>query len=377
MSDVEELIGQTLQDSGLAEMSDMGELVGTSESDVQDRPQGQEAPESEPVEQAAAPAETPAEGAEKPEEKKPEPEGDELDKELQQHGLRSKDDLGRDTRIRYPRVRKIVENMREKLTKELTGKHTEELTTLKQQLEQVGPAFQNYRAAEQLLETNPQRYFMAIAQANPALKQFLHPSLFGEQVPQQQQQKAVPADQDPRPQPDASFADGSKGYSPEGLEKLEAWNRRQTLREAEALMEQRFGKPIQQLNEERRTAAEQKMQVETVQNNIRLAVQAYGKVFSDDFGQFGAIKPTSEVMKVLTQNPGMPFLQACAIALVPKIQGDRNKMREDLIKELDTAGKNRQAAGRPAPASSQAPSKAALSQEELIFNSMQQAGLIP
>ena len=168
------------------------------------------------------------------------------------------------------------------------------------------------------------------------------------------------------------------GYDENGLKQLEGWIQRQAVKNAVAAVDAKYGKPLQEITQERRAAAERQMNLQTVERNVAAAQKAFGKTFTDDFGQLGRINPNSEVMKVINANPGMPFLEACAIALVPRLQGDRNKQREELLKELDAAGKNRQAAGRLAPSTNQLPAKPAnLSPEDIIRQEMQNSGLIP
>lgn len=377
MDGLEDLIGQSLEDSGLAERSDTGELVGMSDSPDQDDTQTAALAEGDGAETPAAEVEAKPEEA-KPEEKAEEekPEADETDLELQALGLKGKDDRGVESRIRYSRVKKIWGNYKTKLEKEITERHQQEFEPVKQELETIKARVEPLMNAEKMLDTDPARYFATIGMINPALRQFLNPALFGGQPPQQQQAQTPPPQDDPMPGPNAVFPDGTKGYDMEGIQKLNEWNRRQAEASITAKMEARFGKPIEDFTRQQRETAERNMYEERVKQNIATAQKVYGQAFTEDFGAYGQIKPTSAVLKVMKEQ-NLGFLEACAVALVPKLHADKNAIRAQVLAELDTAGKNKLAASRPSPAQNQIPGKgAAQTPEEIIAEQMRQHGML-
>ena len=380
---LEAIIGGELENAGLAETNDMGEMVGVGddsgdEGDSQASAEGEAAtaaPAGEAV--VVAEGETAAPAAS-------EPKKDELDAtdlELQALGLRAKNDQGLETRIKYSRVRKIWENYKIKHAKELEEKHTQALTPLQQQVQQFQERFQNIDAQEKLLASDPKRFLELLGTIQPAVRQFLSPTVYGAAAPAPGQPPngttAPTSADDPMPKPNAKFPDGSEGYDMDGIKALNDWNQRQVINKVTQAMEAKFGKPVEDFTRQQREHAEQTLHANQVKANVDTATKVYGKLFSDDFGTLGAIKPDSAVMATLKANPGMRFMDAVAVALIPKIQADRNKMRDDLLKELDEAGKSKKAAARPGPTANSIPGKGTANTiEETIAEQMRNAGML-
>ncbi len=336
--DLDAIIGGAVMDAGLAEENDMGELVATEETpSVEGTPstpdEGEAPPEPEvdadgkPVEKVA---DKPGEGL---------AEGDDLDKELQSLGVQSKDQRGGESRIRYSRIRKIWDNYKKKHEAEITQKHTDKIKEFETQATRTAQRIEYYDNLERIIKENPRRYVELLTMADPRFKEFFGPTSGGP--------APVAATGDEKmPQPDAQFADGTTGYSTEGFQKALEWNTQRTMKLVEDRFKQQYGKPLENLTQSQRVAAERQMHETRIKQNVARAKQIYGPAFTEDFGDLGSVKETSAVMKVLKENPTFNFLDACAVALIPKIQGDRNTIRESILQEMKE---------RPAAAKSSVP----------------------
>lgn len=360
-SSVEDIISGAVQEAGLAEMSDTGELVGTDESGGESG--GEETtpnpsvPEGEgtaaPVEGSSSEEETeipPTQGSQQT------PTEDELDKELSGLGLQARDGKGQESRIRYSKVRKIWDNYKKKYATELTKQHEKTVQDLRGQMSQHAEKLQYLDNVNRLIATDKRRYLELLVMAQPEFRQFLNPAVFGGG---QAAGTTQPVAQDEMPGPDAQYQDGSRGYTPEGFKKVLEWQDRQTQRRIEEKFQKQFGAPLRQITERERMDAERQMHAASVQRNVSTAKQIYGKAFTDDFGELGAIKPESQILKLLKENaehvrldprtPRLGFLEAVALVCIPNIQADRNKMREELLAETQTRPA---AARRSTPAAS-------------------------
>lgn len=363
MPDVEEIIGNAMQEAGMAEMDDFGQLQPT---------EGDDAPVVEGDEKVEPTVETKTDEVMDDKAKEKPPEGDDLDRELASLGLHGKDEGGKETRIRYSKIRRIWENYKIKYGADLKAGHDKALAEVQGKLTTAQQRSDYMGKVEALIENDPRRYFEMLAAANPKVRAVLEQPVF--QAAAKRGVEEAQGD-DPRPKPNAKFPDGTLGYDDEGLEKLEAWNRRQTVAQVSKQMEEKYGKPLHQMTEERQVAAIRQQSVERVQKNVTLARQVYGKLFDDDFGVIGDIKGDSAVMKALSNGQGLTFLEACAVALVPKMQADRNTMREDLLKEVN---ERPAAARRSSPEAAASESKdSPKSDEEIILREMRKARMIP
>ena len=256
---------------------------------------------------------------------------DELAAELEALGINAPKEGERENRLPYSRVKKIIANSRKKLLEA----HTTDLKTRDDKYTAAEKRLKDFDAADNLLRTDPAKYLEMLAVLNPAYKQYASGQ-------QQQQQVVKPAEvkPDPAPGPDATFADGSKGYSAEGLEKLREWDRRQAVNEAQKLFDARLA-PIEQANktrEEQQRAYEYKQaQIPVIRGQIATASKTWGKAFDDDYAKQGEGK--SDILKYMQANPDVPFDTCVAAVLVPKIQANRDTMRGDLLKEINARPK--------------------------------------
>lgn len=260
---------------------------------------------------------------------KSEPVIDELTQELEALGLKAPKTGERENRLPYSRVKKIVENARKKLAEQHTAALTEHTTKLTA-AEQRAQLADNW---DRMIESDPERTIRTLA--------VLHPEKYGKYVSEHitatpvVQQPAVAAVNDPKPSPDAEYSDGSKGYSPEGLDALLAWTTRQAVRQAVADTEkqytERFG-PIEQQWKSQQLVAER---LPGIRAQIAAAGKTWGKAFEDDY----KLDTKSEVLQYLQANPSVSFEAGVAAVMVPKLQASRDTMRSDILKEINARPK--------------------------------------
>lgn len=289
----------------------------------------------EPVE-----SEVPLETEAKPAEEAPVAlEPDDIEKELAAMGINPPVEGQRENRLPYSRMRKIYENARKKWVDEHSGalkEREDKLAKLQEEAEAVA-------RTNELIRTDPERFLRSLAAINPTYARYLTPAQVAE--------AAKPAEQDPMPMPDASFPDGTQGYSLEGQQKLIDWQRRQTIRQVTAEMEKRYG-PIEQDWKAHRMLQQKSV---AIKQQLEAARQTWGTMLDDH---------QKEIVDALAKYPEMAFEAVVARVLYPKIQADRVKMRQDILKELNERPK---AATRTATAPAKSTSDAPLSTEEIIL----------
>lgn len=237
---------------------------------------------------AAAPAPTPAEV-------------DELAKELGLEAPRRPD--GREQRIPYSRVKEMIEKKLQKATTEWESKvkeHTDKLSSYESER-------QAFAEVQRLIQHNPEAFLQSLAQVNPAYSRFIGGNAGAYKAPED-----APASM---PQPDVDIGNGQRSYSVEGLNKLLAWQAQQT----EARVVQRFA-PI-----------EQQWKSQAMQTQAAASVKA----MIEDARQWpGFTEHEAEVLQALRADRKMSLDAAYRKVVLPKLQADRNKLREELLAEI-------------------------------------------
>lgn len=330
MADLESVVAGAISDAGIGEADavDAGsEVENEPETPVEEAPEAV-ALEETPVEEAveADPVKKTAEGAPaaKPVEKS------QIDKDLEELGLKEPKVGERENRLPHSRVKKIAENYGKKVEARFTG----EVATLKGENTKLTAVAENMRNVDHLIATDPDRYMTLLST--------LHPGKFDKYLgaakaaPAKDLAKAAVSAAGPRPQPDHVFEDKSRGYTPEQHEKLLEWvaadakekAKAEAIAEIEERMEKKYG-PMAESFEARKALNEQIPKVKEVVADV---YQTWGKELVD--------KHETEIVAYMDANPHLTTAQAVSHVLVPKVRADRNTMRNDLIKE----GKTRTAA---------------------------------
>lgn len=249
---------------------------------------------------------------------------DQLTKDLEDLGLKAPKEGERENRLPHSRVKKIAENY----GKKVEAKFTTELTDVRAKLAASEANTQIMNNINHLIDTDPDAFMERLSTVNPIFKKYLPSAAAPEPAKQ-----VAPVASTPKPGPDMQFEDGSTGYSPEGLDKLLAWNAdqavTQALAKADEALTKRFG-PIEQRWKTDQVIAEK---LPGIRAQIASAKETWGKAFEDDHN----LGDKSEILQLMKANPNMPFETAVARVLVPKTRVDANAMRASILKEINTA----------------------------------------
>lgn len=254
---------------------------------------------------------------------------------------------GRENRIPYSRVKKITSNaerelaelaLGRKFTKEELEKkgfkahdfvkeHVGKIPTMEAKIRDYEDRFQRVQKFENIMVNEPEK-FVEMLSSLPAYRPFFDAieKAFqiiqgGGQVPQQahpQQQ----SQEDQMPEPDEVLADGSRVYSLKGLAARDAWNRAQ----AERAILQKVEEKYSPLLAEREAAKRYNSAAQAVTSKI--AEARTWEHFTDN---------EEDITKALQRNPTWSLERAYNHVVLPKYKADRQKMREEILSELQKA----------------------------------------
>lgn len=360
MSDLENVIEDSINDSLAPEpaeetTSDATVSVDAAVEETSEATAGEQVtPEATDSTQVLAPGNRPTNAAE--------------DDFAKRFGLQSQSVTGRENRIPYSRVKKIVEKNEKdtvaRITKELETKYSK-FPELETKVADYEGRLQRVAQFEQILESDP-KTFLGMLSQHPAYKEFFD---FVEKslAAQETQQQAAPA-VDPNagmPPPDATYADGTKGYSQEGLQKLLDWKEQQAVKKAISQVEERY-KPIEQAWQSQEQIAKM---VPIVERQIAEA---------RTWDKFTELEPrVVELLKtdrnITLERAYVKAYQEATTTERQKLTTDRNAIRSEVLAELKrkpTASATIAAPVKPGPAEPTGPR----SMEEIIRESLEQAG---
>lgn len=266
-----------------------------------------------------------------------------VDEFSQKYGIPSQSVTGRENRIPYSRVKKIVEkaqnDAKEALKKELEGQFSPKLTDYETKVKSYEDRLTKVAQFEQILENDPQTFLTMLSNI-PAYRPFFEQlaqlaagSQQGSVTPQRdpttgrfvgQAQQGQSAD--PMPQPDQQMPDGSMVYSMDGLKSLLDWNARNVENRVTQQVQQRYA-PIEQ-------------QFQRFQQQQALIPQIERQIAdARTWDRFNELEP--EVIKILQSDNRISleraYMQAYQQNVVPKLAADRNKVRNEVLEELKKA----------------------------------------
>lgn len=262
---------------------------------------------------------------------------------------------GRENRIPYSRVKKIaqkaVKDARKEWETEFTPKSQEYETKIKTYEERLSRVDQ----FEDVMVNKPEQFLEMLSRI-PTYKQFFSAieSIFDAAQSQSQSQPQTEVGDD-MPQPDVSLPDGSLVYSEKGLRGLQAWNREQARAETMAEVDKRYG-PIEQEWQAQKRIESLKPVV-----NAQIAEARTWEQFNEN---------EEAIVNVLKSNPKISLEGAYRQVVFPrfkadreKLVADRNKMRQEVLQELQHAPK---ATSVPIVSSKSSPSSGPRSLEDII-----------
>lgn len=372
MPGIEDIIAQTVEAAestgNVPDPVETPEGNEPAEEPADNEPEAEVTEEEPTVESPEEPAAEPAKPGEKPEDKPK----DELTKELEALGVKAPVAGERENRIPYARVRKIVENAQKKVRTTYEAKVTEYEGKLKSNEAELT----DYRRADELIKADPDRYMAVLALMHPQYKKFID-AVAGAKPASVEPDRPASDFNEPEPGPDLRFPDGTLAYSAEQQKLHATWQAKQIRAQVNAEMKGELDKRLGPVERERQAIALREAERPKVQAAIRAASARWGKIFDEDYAK----GDKSEVLAYIRQNPNIPYPQAVADVLLPKLQAqnavDRTAMRSEIMKELNakkpaarttTGGSTAEGVRKPV---SNGPQKL----EDVIAASIENAGL--
>lgn len=284
-------------------------------------------------------------------------------------GLQANSVTGRENRIPYSRVKKIVEkNEREtiaKVTKDVETRLAPQLTEFQTKVKDYEERLTRVGQFEQILENDPKQFLGMLSQI-PAYKEFFD---YVEKlsVPKTDAPAQPFLDSTGMPQPDQTLTDGSKVYSMEGLSKRDEWLARQieekVVKQAEERLAKRYA-PIEQAWQ----SQEQLAKIAPIVDKQIAEARTWPN--------FDELEPEIVAMLKADKNISLDraYMQAYQKNVVPKLSTDRNTLRTEILAEI-----KKKPVSSSAPLSGVKPSQPSQSgprsMEDIIAASLQEAGL--
>lgn len=321
MSNIEEAITESVEDAQMEE---------TEEQTAEPEAPPAEATPSDSVEV------TPAQATAEPAEQAPASVATSQDDFEKQYGIPAVAQSGRENRIPYSRVKKIVEKAVRDRAKELEDSFNPKISDYDTKVKDYESRLDKVAQFEQMMAQQPdefmrrlatlpnyQPFFQAVEaafkvmEANPALAQAA-----GLPAPQRTGTTPAASTNEPMPQPNRQLPDGSRVYDMEGLQKLMEWHGKQVETRVTSQVEARY-KPL-----------ETDWQTQRRMSEAHTAVQAQIEearkwpLFSES---------EADIVKALQANPQISLEGAYRTVVFPKLQAERSKMREEVLKEVKAA----------------------------------------
>lgn len=234
-------------------------------------------------------------------------------------GIPAESSAGRENRIPYKRVKKIVERSQkealEARNKEIEKTHIPitKYQETETKLKDYETRFSQVAEFENIMMNDAPRFLDMLTKI-PAYANIFKALIEGQAKPQQQQQTEQVASEDPDkdfPQPDQQLPDGSMVYSLEGLKKLRAYDRRLATTEAVKAIEARYA-PL-----EKDYQRFQQTQAVLPQIQAQIAEARTWPMFNES---------EAEIVKVLNQYPQVSLERAYQYVVLPKIQAEQKRL---------------------------------------------------
>lgn len=357
--DLDAVIEDSLNDSQELPVED------TSTEDVTETPTDDTTSTEEVVEADAASGDQVAAPGSKEEVKdEATADGDDFAKKF---GLQSQSVTGRENRIPYSRVKKIVEknekDVAARVSKEVEAKFVPQITEFQTKVKDYEDRLVRVGQFEQIMEGDP-KTFLGMLSKLPAYKEFFE--FIQKAAEGQAAQPAKVEDASAgMPQPDQTLSDGSKVYSMEGLQALLKWQEDQVATRTIKQVEQRYA-PIEQAWQSQEQMAKM---VPVIEKQIAEA---------RTWDKFTELEP--KIVELLNADKNISLeraylkvYQEASVAERQALTVDRNKMRGDIIAEL-----KKKPTASSAPVGAVKPSKETAgprSLEDIIAASVEEAGL--
>lgn len=255
----------------------------------------------------------------------------------------------RENRIPYSRVKKITERAASEVAEAALGRklnpgekavdvvkaHVAQLPALQSRVSDYESRLNTVGEFESVMADQPQRFLQMLATL-PAYKEFFdfveravkmveddgQPAQESQEAPTSQAAPQQFTATDDMPEPDEELTDGSRVYSMQGLKNLLAWNSNQVKTQVTKQFEERY-KPMESDYQARR-------RIEATLPLIRAQIA--------EAQSWPLFKESEEEITQLLSNDKQISLEAAYRRVVfPKLQAERNKMRQGILQEIKKA----------------------------------------
>lgn len=250
-------------------------------------------------------------------------------------GIQGQSITGRENRIPYSRVKKIVERAEKealaKAKKEFEGAPQPKLQEYETKVKDYEDRLGKVAQFEHMIEFQP-REFLNFLSGLPAYKEFFEyiQQLSAGQQQQQTKTEEPYLDVSTMPQPDEKLADGSMVYSLKGLNARDEWVARQVEARAIKAAEDRIAKRYAPMQEAYEQEQRRQQAIPTIQKKISEARQWPG--FTEN---------EAEIIEVLRADQNITLEAAYQKVYIPKLQAqmqalqpERDRMRQEVLEEL-------------------------------------------
>lgn len=238
---------------------------------------------------------------------------DELAKEL---GLKPG---AKDNRIPYSRVQKIIEKAKQTHAAELAQRETRLAALAQYEAPEFRQQFDIQSQALQMIQEQPELFLQRLAEADPRYAQLLQPA-----APQQSAEGAI--------EPDVLLGDGTLGYSPQAMQRM--IDQRTAI--AEQRIQQQFEKQYGPMAQDWKSAQMMRGAQDKAQNQLAAAHQWVG--FQEH---------QQAILEALQSDRSLSLEQAYIKIVSPKLSGNRDEMRKQLLAELSQKPRGAQGIVKP------------------------------
>lgn len=267
-----------------------------------------------------------------------------------EHGIKAKTADGRENRLPHSRVVKITENAVKKVTSTLKEAHAAELKQRDDHIARFGEV-------EQVMFNDPDS-FLEVLKTIPGYAERLKPAA------------PVQTHTNTPPPPDAENADGSKGYSPAGLQALLDWVRTDAVEQATAKAEARIAKryePLEKTFKQQQADAE----FERVEGP---KIQAKLKDARDNWE--GYKEHEAAIQALYLSDKTLTLKEAWATHMLGQKKSDRASLWKEFLAEQAKAPKGTAISTAPVSAASKTTETEPATAEEAVRAALKKQGLL-
>ncbi len=247
---------------------------------------------------------------------------EELQKLLEEVGLKAPKKGERENRIPHSRVVKMVEKALKRRGEDFT-KQIQERDTRLTTAEAKAKAMDQVDA---LIEADPERYLTMLAG--------LHPEKYGRFLKAQEKAEEKKAVDDPEPQPDIEYEDKSRGYSPDQFKKWQEWTLTTASKRALAELKKESDKRLEPIERERQQREYAEKMAPQIRARIQRAKETWGEHFPKDNSP-----EEKELLALCKANPTTPWEAVVAEFCLPKVRESQSKQRAAILKEINDRAK--------------------------------------